>query len=106
MLEHMRLLALSLAVFAVIGAAGARADSDRDNDHDQALELYEHGDIRSLADVIRALHKQVGGDVVDVSLDRKGDQWTYWLTVITDKGQRVRVAVDARSMAITAGGGD
>lgn len=106
MFGRIRLLGISLAAFALLGVAGAEADSDRDNDHDQALELYEHGDIRSLADIIRALHKKVGGQVVDVTLDHAGDQWTYWLTVITDAGQRVRVAVDARSMAISQGGED
>ena len=106
MMRHTRALATAAAVIAMFGVSAASAGSDPDNDHDQALELYEHGEINSLADVIRALHQKVGGQVVDVNLDHKGDHWTYVLTVITDSGKRVRVSVDANSLAITEGGGD
>lgn len=100
------MLAVSAVVFAVLGNPVAWAGSDRDNDHDQALEAYEHGEIRSLADIMRALHKKVGGQVVDVTLDHTGGQWTYVLTVITDAGKRVQLSVDAKSMEIIAGGGN
>ncbi len=105
MIRHARVLAISAAFFAAFGVSAVLAGSDSDNDHDQALEAYEHGEIQSLADIIRALHEKVGGQVVDVTLDHSGDTWTYRLTVITDAGKRVQVLVDARSMAITEGGG-
>jgi uncharacterized membrane protein YkoI len=102
--EIMFLLVRLLAVFLTaitLGATVAYAggDGDRD-DHDQALELYEHGEIRSLADILRFLGDRIHGDVVDVALDRQGDQWTYRLTVVTKDGQRTEVAVDASNMAI------
>ena len=100
----MSILVRAFAVFLTAITLGATAtyaggDGDRD-DHNQALELYEHGEIRSLADILRSLGDRIHGDVVDVALDRRGNQWTYLLTVVTKDGQRTEVAVDASKMAI------
>jgi len=95
-----RALAVLLTTITLgVTVAYAEEDGERD-DHDQALELYEHGEIRSLADILRFLGDRIHGDVVDVALDRQGDQWTYRLTVVTKDGQRTEVAVDASNMAI------
>ena len=95
-----RALAVLLTMITLgVTVAYAEEDGERD-DHDQALELYEHGEIRSLADILRFLGDRIHGDVVDVALDRQGDQWTYRLTVVTKDGQRTEVAVDASNMAI------
>ena len=95
-----RALALLLTTITLgVATAYAGEDGERE-DHDQALELYEHGEIRSLADILGFLGDQIHGDVVDVALDHQGDQWTYRLTVVTKNGQRTEVAVDASNMAI------
>ena len=94
-----RILAIFLVGAGALGANGAFAD-DEDRDHDRALELYEHGEIRSLADILRFLKDRISGEIVDVALDRQDDHWTYRLTVVTTDGQRTHLAVDAGNMTI------
>ena len=92
-----RIFAILVASTVAISATGALAE---DGDHDRALELYEHGEIHSLTDILSSLKDRIDGEIVDVTLDRRGDQWTYQLTVVTTGGQRTQVAIDAGNMAI------
>jgi uncharacterized membrane protein YkoI len=90
------LVALGLAWSA--GASGALADGSHhgeDRDHDVARELYEHGAIRSLHDILATVAAQVTGDVVAVDLVERGERWVYEVQVVTSAGQRVMIAVDA-----------
>lgn len=100
MITFVRAFAVLLTTITLGGTVAYAGEDGEREDHDQALELYEHGEIRSLADILRFLGDQIHGDVVDVALDRQGDQWTYRLTVVTKDGQRTEVAVDASNMAI------
>jgi uncharacterized membrane protein YkoI len=69
----------------------------RDHDHDLARELYEHGQIRSLADVLRAVRTQSPGDVVGVALIPAGADWVYRIQVVGADGRRTVVDVDAET---------
>jgi len=91
---RLRQLAVAGAVgLALSAAVVAHADGDRD--HDRARELREHGDIRALNEILRAVNERVPGDVVAVDLVRSGDQWIYRFQVVDSGGRRTIVDVDA-----------
>ena len=106
----MRHPARTLAGFllaAILAAGPALADDhghgrgSNDDDHDLARELYEHGDIKPLADVLAAVAQRVPGDVVAIDLlQDQDDHWIYVVQVVTADGRRVIVDVDAASAAI------
>jgi uncharacterized membrane protein YkoI len=89
------LTALVLAAPVSARADGDRRGDDRDHDHDLARELYEHGEISALQDVLRELHSRVAGEVVSVDLVQVGEKWVYRFQVVAKDGQRSMVDVDA-----------
>jgi uncharacterized membrane protein YkoI len=97
--------AIVLAVFALLAPTAALADEGED-DHEVARELYEHGDIKSLEEVLAKLKRETPGDVVGVGLIRAGDRWVYRFQVIAGDGHRSIIDVDAGSVRTSAPGGD
>ncbi len=94
-----------LLLAALLAAGPAVADGHGhghgDDDHDLARELYEHGDIQPLSQVLAIVAKRVPGDVVAVDLlQDQDDHWIYVMQVVTPDGRRVIVKVDAASAAI------
>jgi len=95
------LLATMLAAGPALADDHGHGRGKSDDDHDLARELYEHGDIRPLAQVFAAVAKQVPGEVVAVDLiQNKDDSWTYVVQVVTADGRRVVVDVDAASATV------
>lgn len=87
-------LAAGLAVGLVLTAPVAGRAED-DDDHDVARELYEHGEIRGLADLLPMVRASTPGDVVAVDLIERGDRWVYRFQVLAPDGRRMIVDVDA-----------
>ena len=92
-----------LAAFALAMPLAARADSD--GDHDRARELYEHGEIHALDDILRIVEARVPGDVVSIDLLRLGDKWVYRFQIVASDGRRTTVDVDAGAGMVLSGGG-
>ena len=99
------LAAIALATIAMVAPAAALADEGED-DHEVARELYAHGDIKSLEDVLANLKHDTPGDVVAVELVRVGAQWVYRFQVIAADGHRSVVEIDAGSVRASGEGGD
>lgn len=97
--------ALALAIFTLLWPVAAIADEGED-DNDVARELYAHGDIKSLEDILTKLKNDTPGDVVGIELLRVGSQWVYRFQVIAADGHRVIVDVDAGSTRTSAQEGD
>jgi uncharacterized membrane protein YkoI len=96
-----RLTGLTAAVLvACVLGSSMPVRADDDGDHDRARELYEHGEIRALHDIIRLVAAKVPGEVVSVDLLRKGDRWIYRLQIIQRDGRRSMVDVDARAAEV------
>jgi uncharacterized membrane protein YkoI len=100
MLAKLRPLAFAVtaAVAALpfgVWAQGHDGDGDNDHDHDLARELYERGEIHSLADVLGVVRKHNPGDIVGVALIPVGTNWVYRIQVVRADGQRTIVDVDA-----------
>lgn len=106
-MRHTTRTIAGILLAAVLTAGPALADGhghrqgDDDDDHDLARELYEHGDIRPLAEVLAAVAERIPGDVVAIDLVQdRDDQWTYVVQVVTPDGRRVTVNVDAANAAV------
>ena len=97
---------LSGVLLAAIVAAGPAVANDQgrgggDDDNDLARELYEHGDIKPLAQILAAVAARVPGDVVAIDLiQNQDDHWIYVVQVVTADGRRVVVDVDAANAAV------
>ena len=106
-MRHLAHILTGILFAAVLAAGPAMADDhghgrgNGDDDHDLARELYEHGEIKPLAQVLAAVTQQVPGDVVAVDLVQdQDDQWIYVVQVVTADGRRVVVNVDAANASI------
>ena len=88
---------------ALVTAVPFAARADSDGDHDRARELYEHGEIHALDDILRIVEARYPGDVVSVDLLRLGDKWVYRIQVIASDGRRTTVDVDAGGGSVMSG---
>ena len=100
-----RWIVVAIAATAVLMPMTAFADEGED-DHEVARELYEHGDIRPLEDVVARLKRDNPGDVVGIDLVRIVDRWVYRFQVVTADGHRSIIDVDAGSVQPSSQGGD
>jgi uncharacterized membrane protein YkoI len=100
-----RLAMVGLAGLVLAMPAAARADDD--NDHDLARDLYEHGRIRPLFEIIRTVRAHTAGDIVAVDLAQAGEGWVYRFQIVAPDGRRQTLRVDAATGSIIPGvGGD
>ena len=99
-----RLAVLGLAGLVLAMPVAARADEDDDGDHDRARDLYEHGEIKGLADILDVVRAKAPGDVVAVDLIRKANKWVYRFQVVGPDGRRKTVDVDAGAGVIMRDG--
>jgi uncharacterized membrane protein YkoI len=103
---------VNLKCLAMLGLAGlvlaqplaVHADADDDGDHDRARDLYEHGEIRGLSNILDIVRAQAPGDIVAVDLIRKADKWVYRFQVVGVDGRRKTVDVDAGAGVIMRDG--
>ena len=89
-----------VAALATVVPFAVRAD---DGDHDRARELYEHGEIHALDDILGIVEARDPGDVVSVDLLRVGDKWIYRFQIVPSDGHRTTVDVDAGAGSIISG---
>ena len=106
----MRIILNRLAVAGMAGLfltvlVAAHADEDEDEDHDRARDLYEHGEIKGLPDILRLVRARAPGDVVAVDLIRGSSRWIYRLQVVASDGRRRTVDIDAGAGVVIRGDG-
>lgn len=90
-----RMAVLVLAGLVLALPLAARADEDDDGDHDRARDLYEHGEIKGLSDIMGVVRAQAPGDIVAVDFIKIGDRWIYRFQIVASDGRRRIVDVDA-----------
>ncbi|PWJ84354.1 putative membrane protein YkoI [Mesorhizobium loti] len=99
-----RLAMAGLAGLVLAQPLCARADEDDDGDHDRARDLYEHGEIRGLSNILDIVRAQAPGDIVAVDLIRQANKWVYRFQVVDADGRRKTVDVDAGAGVIMRDG--
>lgn len=103
MVKRLAILGVASSVLGTLSAARAQ---DEDGDHDRARDLYEHGEIVGLADIMAIVRSKAPGEIVAVDLLQTGGKWIYRFQVITTDGRRRIVDVDARARGVLTGEGD
>ena len=77
------------------GPGGPSSGEDFSDDHEEAYARRRRGALRPLSDVLKALRKRYGGNVLDVRLRRRRGR-VYYSVRIMDRRGRVRdVSVSA-----------
>lgn len=92
-------LTMAALVVALVAAAPQLADA-RDEDElrrDEVRRAVETGQIRSLADILKAVREKLPGEVAGVEIDRKDGRWRYEFRVVDGQGRLFEVYIDARS---------
>jgi uncharacterized membrane protein YkoI len=98
---------VSLYGLVVAWPVAARAEVDDDDDHDRARDLYEHGEIKGLSNILGVVHAEAPGDIVAIDFIRIGDRWVYRFQVVAADGRRRIVDVDAGAgVLMRSRGGD
>lgn len=97
--RYFAVLALLLTVAALVAATPRVADArDQDEVHrDEVRRAVETGEIRALADILKAVRGKLPGEVAGVEVERKDGRWLYEFRVVDSKGRLFDVYVDARS---------
>lgn len=95
-----RLNRRDLIRFTSCGAAALVASSalaDRDGEHEDARRAVARGEALPLVDILAKVRRELGGEIVAVSFERKHDLWLYEFKVVEPSGRLVEVYVDAAS---------
>lgn len=88
------MMALTLAL---AGASAGAMAGDQDRDQDMVRQAVERGEIRPLAEILKAVRSKLPGDVVGVEIEQKRGRWFYEFRVADNKGRLFDVYVDAHS---------
>lgn len=92
------LFATSFATFMTFAA-----DFD---DHDQARQALESGEILPLNAVLERVNLDTPGRVLEVELDRKDERWVYEIKLLRQGGSVVKLRIDARNGDVIPRHGD
>ncbi len=87
--------ATAVALLAALAVFAAAARADDDHDHDVARRAVERGEIKPLAEILRALRDRLPGEVANVKLERDHGRLTYEFRIVSAQGRLLEVHVDA-----------
>lgn len=71
-----------------------------DRDHDRARAAVARGEALPLAEILNRVGPSLGGEVIEVSLEREKGRWLYEFMVIEAGGRLAEVHVDAATAEI------
>ncbi len=89
---HARAMVLGLAM--TFAGLGMPAWAEHHNDVRRAVEA---GEIRPLADILRAVREKLPGEIAGVEVEHKNGVWLYEFRVIDSQGRLFEAHVDART---------
>lgn len=85
---------------AALIAAVPQPASARDRDEhrrDEVRRAVEAGEIRSLADILKAVRGKLPGEIAGVEIEHEDGRWRYEFRVVDRQGRLFEVYIDARS---------
>ena len=92
--------AIVWSALAVAATMTATADADDRADHEQARRAVAAGEVMPLRAVLDKLERELPGQVMEVELEREGEQWQYEIKLLRPNGSLVRLRVDARDARV------
>ncbi|HBI83192.1 MAG TPA: hypothetical protein DDY24_05655 [Alcaligenaceae bacterium] len=90
---HMRLLSVILAALLLSGHPNVHADDAKD--HDMARQALESGQIMPLRTIIEKVENTYSGQILEIELERKSNQWIYEIKMLRNDGLRIKLKVNA-----------
>lgn len=94
-------LRFSLLLIALLAGAAVSAPAlSGSDDHDQAREALQRGEIKPLHEIIAMVQENMPGEIIEVEFDRDDGQWIYEIKMIGNGGRFMKVYVDAASNSI------
>ncbi|MFN3212281.1 MAG: PepSY domain-containing protein [Henriciella sp.] len=96
----MKKTAAIIALAALTAAALPAQAQDRFGNSftaDEARDARDKGDVVPLRDIFRRLKSRFGGYQVDANLYNRDSGQVYVIDWMTEKGERIRVTVDAKT---------
>lgn len=70
------------------------------HDHDRARAALQAGEILPLPTIMARMAQAHPGHVLEVELERKGEQWIYELKLLQPSGGLLKLEIDAKSGAV------
>lgn len=87
---------LVLLVLAGAAASGAvHANEHGDDDHEQARQALEHGQVMPLRAVLDKVEREYGGQVLKVEFERDDGRFIYEIRILQTDGRVAKLEVDA-----------
>ena len=93
---RLRTLWGALGAALLWGLLGLAPVAARD-DHEQAREAVQAGQILPLRQILEALERSHPGRVLEVELERRHDLWMYEVKLLQPDGRLVKLRLDART---------
>ena len=90
------LLALSAVAIATV-PAHSQGQWGNSFTADEAREARDRGDLMPLRDIFQRLKRRYGGYQIDANLFNRDRDQVYVIDWMTDKGERMRITVDAKT---------
>jgi len=90
-------LSVYLALATALVPATSQAQLGNSFTADQARDARDKGNVVPLRDIFRRLKSRYGGYQLDANLYNRGGGQVYVIDWQTDKGERLRITVDAQT---------
>ena len=87
-------------VVSVFALAALPASASGKDDHEQARQAVQAGQVLPLPAVLERLQREVPGQVLEVELEQKQSGWIYEIKLLTPAGQLTKVKLDARTAEV------
>lgn len=84
---------MGLLLWTALGLAPVAARED----HEEAREAVQSGQIRPLRTILESLERSHPGRVLEVELERHREQWMYEVKLLQPDGRVVKLRLDART---------
>jgi uncharacterized membrane protein YkoI len=88
---------VSLLAGAFLASTLQLAPASEDETPADVKQLQQSGEIMSQEDLLKRVHSQFRGKVVDIRLERKGRRSIYDVNLIADNGIKQELQFDART---------
>ena len=73
------------------------AHADDDATPAEAARMQKSGEIMSEEDLMKRVHSEFPGKVVEMELERKGGRYVYEVEVVSEKGVKQEMQFDAKT---------
>ncbi|HEV2571195.1 PepSY domain-containing protein [Methylocella sp. CPCC 101449] len=96
----LKFLTAGLIVAASLLAVQHVQGSDCDGGQNCALDARKQGEIRPLSEVLAVARQHLPGEVIKIELDREDGVWVYEIKILTPKGRRREIEINAQTLEV------